>query len=85
MHAVALAAECHAPCWWPYKPVCGADGKTYANECRAACKGVEVVSQGGCRVRTRNGWFGRKPCKWGAALWGLEIGVHNDCPSRPGG
>lgn len=42
--------------------MCGADGRTYTNECRAACKGVEVASQGGCRSRNSNGILtGRKP------------------------
>ena len=41
-------------CTEEYDPVCGIDGKTYSNACKAGCEGVTVEKKGECAEEPRD-------------------------------
>lgn len=68
-----------APCVCPeiYAPVCGVDGVTYSNACRAECAGTKVAHEGECE---------RRLCLADADCHAGERCNHDECLSncRPG-
>jgi Kazal-type serine protease inhibitor domain len=42
----AMKADC--VCYEIYKPVCGCNGKTYANDCVARCQNITQFKEGAC-------------------------------------
>jgi len=65
-----------------WAPVCGVDGKTYGNTCKAGCKNVAIKHKGACKAKAVK----RKLCICGA-IWKPICGVDgktygNACKAR---
>ncbi|KAL4714851.1 hypothetical protein ACJJTC_012523 [Scirpophaga incertulas] len=75
-HTVIVAHQPDCVCSSDFKPVCGADGVTYPNECALKCAGQNLVSRGPCEPPCKCPKDGKQICASDGNTYGNTCLLH---------